>query len=209
MTFAYILLLLIPIVAVAYIVWDYRRKTAQRDAANAARLQDVIGAATQLPPAARGESSGGGIETRRDPASIVSYIGRERLLTPPQTLLYYLLRAGLPDHVVFPLVTLASVLDTAPAVAEHARREMRRRLADQVIDFVITDKRMRPLTVLKLIEPDDLARNELSSTKRWIVEAGLRYVEVDSRQLPRKEAIREVVLGEAPAAQHATAAAAS
>jgi hypothetical protein len=206
MTFAYVLLLLIPIFAVAYIVWDYRRKTAQRDAANAERLHDVIGAATQVP---RPQNSGGGLETARDPASIVSYVGRERLLTPPQTLLYYLLRSGLPDHVVFPLVTLASVLDTAPAVAEHARREMTRRLADQVVDFVITDKRMRPLTVLKLIGPDYLARNELSSTKRWVVEAGLRYVEVDSRQLPRKEAIREVVLGEAPAGQQVTAAAAS
>src|SRR5688572_19036511 len=100
MTFAYMLLLLIPIVAVAYIVWDYRRKTAQRDAANAERLQDVMGAATQLPRAAKEESTGGGLDTARDPASIVSYIGRERLLTPPQTLLYYLLRAGLPDHVV-------------------------------------------------------------------------------------------------------------
>ena len=197
MYFAYLLLLLIPLLAVVYIVWDYRRKTLQRDAVSAERLQDVIGVVTRTArpaeePQVAGLSAASSITSQ---SPIVSYVRRERLLSPPQTLLYYLLRSGLPDHVVFSRMTLASVLDTAPAVAEHARNEMARRLAAHEVDFVISDRRMRVVAVLRLIE-NEAARNEVSSVQRWIAEAGVRYVELDAQALPRKEAIRSVVLSE-------------
>ncbi|MDB5921587.1 MAG: hypothetical protein JWN13_523 [Betaproteobacteria bacterium] len=203
MTSVYLLLLLIPVFAAIYIFWDYRRRTAQRDANTAERLQDVIGVAAQAPRFGQGlaaNSSAGSAEAK-DTGAIVSYVRRDRLLSAPQTLLYYLLKNELPDHLVFAQMTLASVLETAPGVADHARAEMARRLRDHKVDFVISDKRMHPVTVLKLNTPAEGARNELSSTQRWLSEAGVRYVEIDARALPRKEAIRSLALGEAGHAQ--------
>jgi hypothetical protein len=107
-----------------------------------------------------------------------------------------MLKNELPDHLVFAEMTLASVLETAPGVAEHARAEMGRRVRDHRVDFVISDKRMHPLAVLKLHSASEGARNELSSAQRWLSEAGVRYVEIDARALPRKEAIRAIALGE-------------
>lgn len=197
MAFAYLLLLLIPVFAVVYIVWDHRRKTAQRDAANTQRLEGMLGVATHTSrlPQAQTAAPAGAMPAARSATPSVSYVRRNRLLSPPQTLLYYLLRRGLPDHLVFAQMTLASVLDTAPAVADHARSEMARRLADHGVDFVIADKRMQPVAVLKLIATDG-SRNELSSMQRWVAEAGIRYVELDAHALPPKESIRAVVLGE-------------
>jgi hypothetical protein len=206
-TSVYLLLLLIPVFAVIYIFWDYRRRTAQRDAATAERLQDVIGVAAQAPRAARGLAGDarGALAEEKDTGPIVSYVKRDRLLTAPQTLLYYLLKNELPDHLVFAQMTLASVLETAPGVAEHARAEMTRRLRDHKVDFVISDKRMHPVTVLKLNTPAEGARNELSSAQRWLAEAGVRYVEIDARALPRKDAIRTIALGEASRAEKSDA----
>jgi hypothetical protein len=201
--FAYLLLLLIPVLAVGYIVWDYRRKIAERDAVSAERLHDVIGVATHTQRADSPQPEAGALarSAPKNTAPMVSYVLRERLLTPPQTLLYYLLRTTLPDHVVFAQMTLASVLETAAGVADHARHEMARRLADHTYDFVISDRRMRPVVVLKLTATDDGTGHELSSAQRWLAEAGVRYVELDARSLPRKDAIRAVVLGDPVAVQ--------
>jgi hypothetical protein len=206
-TSVYLLLLLIPVFAVIYIFWDYRRRTARRDTATAERLQDVIGVAAQAPRIAQGLAGNvrGGLGEEKDTGPIVSYVKRDRLLTAPQTLLYYLLKNELPDHLVFAQMTLASVLETAPGVAEHARAEMTRRLRDHKVDFVISDKRMHPVTVLKLNTPAEGARNELSSAQRWLAEAGVRYVEIDARALPRKDAIRTIALGETSRAEKSEA----
>jgi uncharacterized protein DUF2726 len=194
---AYLLILLIPVFVVIYVLWDYRRRTARRDAATAERLHDVMAVAAQVPrtgQAPAGNTSA--LASTKAGVPIVSYVRRDRLLSPPQTLLYYLLRSELPDHLVFAQITLASVLDTAAGVAEHARAEMARRLADHRVDFVICDRRMHPVAVLKLQTSPDGTSNELSSAQRWLDEAGVRYVEIDARALPRKEAVRAVALGE-------------
>jgi len=205
----YVLLVLVPLCVVVYVLWAYRRKAQQRDAANAERLHDVIGLAAR---AARGqgnatpEHASGGLQDS-DSHALVSYIKRDRLLTAPQTLLYYMLKNELPDNLVFAEMPLSSVLETAPGVAEHARAEMARRLRDHRVDFVIADKRMHPLAVLKLTAHTEGQRHEVSSTQRWLAEAGIRYVEIDARALPRKEDIRMVVFGDDAAhRQHSEAA---
>jgi uncharacterized protein DUF2726 len=207
LTSAYLLLLLIPVFVVLYVLWDYRRRTAQRDNATAERLQDVILVAAKVPRTAQargGNTTSASADTKVG-APIISYVRRDRLLSPPQTLLYYLLRSELPDHLVFAQMTLSSVLDTAPGVAEHARSEMARRLADHRVDFVICDRRMHPVAVLKIQNSPDSTSNELSSAQRWLDEAGVRYVDIDARALPRKEAVRALALGEGDATERADA----
>ena len=228
MTLGFILLVLIPIAAIAYIVWDYRRKMAQRAAVSAGRLTELMGAVKEVqlsaaaptpaaekaavapvapmpPPATRPEA-----EAAKPEAPL--YAARERVLTPPQTLLYYLLRTGLPEHIVLARVSLAAVLEAGPGLSGFARDEQTRRLAALTVDFVVADRNMRPVAVVEIAAPgqDSVAQTDRESARTRLAAAGVRYVELDARKLPRKEGIREAVLGDAQAAaMPATSAAAA
>lgn len=218
MVFGYLLLILLPIAAIAYIVWDHKRKTAQRIAASAGRLNDLLGdapaparssppssAATTVPQPTAPASDGAGspaVRTEANPAGPL-YAVRERLLSPPQTLLYYLLRAGLPDYLVFARVTLASVLEAGPGVPSHARNEQLRRLGAHTVDFVVSDRSMKPIVVVKLnsSERENAAQGEVEPVRTWLAMAGVRYIELDATALPRKDAIRAILLDESPSAE--------
>lgn len=218
MTFGFILLVLIPIAAIAYIVWDYRRKMAQRAAVSAGRLTELMGAVKEVqlsaaapapaaekpavapvppppPPATRPEA-----EAAKSEGAL--YAARERVLSPPQTLLYYLLRTGLPEHVVLARVSLAAVLEAGPGLSGFARDEQTRRLAALTVDFVVADRNMRPVAVVEIAAADQgsVAETDRESARTRLAAAGVRYLELDAKKLPRKEAIRAVVLGDAQAA---------
>ncbi|HEX2828814.1 MAG TPA: DUF2726 domain-containing protein [Burkholderiales bacterium] len=194
MVLIYIVLALLPIAAVGYIVWDHKRKAAQREAMSAGRMEELLGIAQQ---AARG----GAIEpslapTPREPAPPpVTFVLRERFLSPPQTLLYYLLKTGLPDYLVVAQVPVASLLDPAPNLAAYAREEQARTFARHTVDFAILDKSTRPVAAVVMGGPADPARGAASQMKAWLTTVGLRYIELDAAQLPRKEAVRALVLG--------------
>ena len=221
MTFGFILLILLPIAAIAYVVWDYRRKTAARAAVSAERLSELIGVAAQVQPQSGLQGQGQShspsqpqpqpatpieraAQTAKpaDPAQPAAepalYIRRERVLTPPQTLLYLLLKTGLPDHAVFARATLASILDAGPGLSGIARDEQVRRLAALTVDFVVADRNMQPVAVVELAAADqgNVAETDRAATRTRLAAAGVRYVELDARTLPRKEGIRAVVLGD-------------
>ena len=191
MVWLYLVLVLAPVLAIGYIVWNYQRKTALRNAERADRLRALVGAGrldrvTELP------------QTRPPPATAVPsapFALRERVLTPPQTLLYYLLRTGLPEHVVFAQVPLASVLEPDARLAGFARDEQARKLLEYVLDFVIADKSLRPLSAVVLRDGTRRSTNaESVQPAGWLKAAGMKYVELDSAALPRKDAIRALVL---------------
>jgi hypothetical protein len=184
----YLLLLLVPAAAVGYIVWDFRRRTALRDAARAGRLEELIGTAAvvaDVSPAVAKE------HVRSAPAeSPVS--ARERLLTPAQTLVYYLLKTALPQHLVFARVPLSFVLEASRA---NSQSELPRLLADHTLDFVIADRSMRPLSVVTLRDAAQTDRRSIGAEQAaWITQSGLRHVALDAAALPRKQAIPELVL---------------
>ena len=196
MIVAYVLLALLPIAAIAYIIWDHRRKVAAREAASAGRMEELIGVAQH---ATRGEP----IEPRLDqaaateaPAVSATYVLRERFMSAPQTLLYYLLKTGLPEYLVLAQVPVASLLDPAPSLAAYAREEQARMFARHIVDFAILDKSTRPLAVVNLAAAADASRAASLQIKTWMASVGLRYIELDSAALPRKEAVRALVLGE-------------
>lgn len=199
MVWLYLVLVLAPVLGIGYIVWNYQRKTALRNAERADRLRALVGAgrldgAIELP------------ETRPTPAPTSTltvapvqpsapYALRERFLTAPQTLLYYLLRTGLPEHVVFAQVPLASVLEPDARLVGFAREEQSRRLLEYVLDFVIADKSLRPISAVVLRDGTVRSAGAQSAQPAvWLEAAGMKYVELDSAALPRKEAIRAVVL---------------
>jgi hypothetical protein len=208
LAFAYALLFLLPIAAIAYIVWDHSRKAAERNAASAGRLEEILAVAAKTPaeaaiapePAPLADPTQ--LASADRPANMpASYVVRERLLTPPQTLLYYLLKTGLPDHNVFALTPVASLIEPGPSLAAYAREEQARIFARHVVDFAVADKSTRPVAVVKLIVPGDAPQGDLSLVRTWFAAVGVRYVELDPSALPRKEALRAIVLDGADASQ--------
>jgi hypothetical protein len=112
---------------------------------------------------------------------------------------------------VFARVTLASLLDAAPGLSGFAREEQMRRLAALTVDFAVSDKNMKPLAVVQLASREDgsAAQADRESARSRVIAAGVRYVELEATQLPRKDAIRALVLGAAsPSDDSARAAAA-
>jgi hypothetical protein len=51
------------------------------------------------------------------------------------------------------------------------------------------------VAVVKLVHSGEIPHSVLSSLRTWFAAAGVRYVELDAAQLPRKEMVRELVLG--------------
>jgi hypothetical protein len=193
LVFIYVMLALLPIAGLAYIVWDHKRKAAQREAASVGRVEELIGIAQH---AIRGEQ----IEPSLAPATETStpaatFILRERFLSAPQTLLYYLLKTGLPDYLVVAQVPVASLLDPASNLAPYAREEQARTFARHIVDFAILDRSTRPLAVINLASATDTGRGAATQMKTWMGAVGLRYVELDPAALPRKEAVRALVIG--------------
>ena len=193
----YLLLLLVlaPAGVIFYLVWDHRRKAADRIAASATRLHAILSAPTEPTLARAAEETV--LQTGGMPAAspTLSYEARERLLTPPQALLYYLLKTGLPDHLIFAQVALPAVLEPSHALSGFARDEQLRRLSAHALDFVVCDRSMRPVAVVELARRDPQPEAG-PSRKSWLLASGLRYLELAPDTLPRKEAMRTLVLGE-------------
>jgi len=200
------LLALLPIAAVGWIAWDHRRQAARREAQSAGRMEELLGVAMHAPPAvAAAPVADAPPAIASDGPPALPYMVRSRLLSPPQTVLYYLLRIALPDYAVFAQMSVSSVLDCAPSVAAYAREEQVRIFARHIIDFVIADKSTHVVAVVKLVRSGEIPHSVLSSLRTWFAAADVRYVELDAAQLPRKESVRELVLGVHAGVEHARA----
>ncbi len=198
----YLLLPIIPVAIVIYLIWDHRRKAVQRAAASAERLNAILGATTHVPPpldapdtpSTRDANKIEPIAATLPTTAPTSYVLRERMLPPPDTLLFYLLKTSLPEYHVFARVSLPGFLQAAPSLGAYARNEQMRRLASQSVDFLVCDRGLRPLVVVELVRPEEPAPT-LAARKSWIASAGLRYVSFEPGGLPRREALRGLVLG--------------
>jgi hypothetical protein len=226
LVFGYLLLILIPLAAIAYLVWDHKRKRAERDAASAGRLTELFG--DVVPAAVQPERTGGSdFSPEASPATAnvevplagsptihhatvdeaphaALYAVRERVLTPPQTLVYLLLKTGLPDYVIFARFSLAAILEAGPGLSGFAREEQARRLCALSVDFLVSDRSMRPIAAVALDtdEGGSVAQADRTSARTRLSAAGVRYIELDPKALPRKDAMRTLVLeGSAAGAQ--------
>ena len=136
------LLLLAAAGVVGYAIWNFRRKAAERRTASAARIEkllkgEVAASASPNPPSSvPAELSAAASASSAMPAAPL--VATERFLGPPESLLYYLLKAGLPDCEVFAGVSLARVVRAAGTARD--REQQLRRLAQYQLDFVICDR---------------------------------------------------------------------
>jgi hypothetical protein len=73
------------------------------------------------------------------------------------------------------------------------------------VDFLVCDRNLRPLAVVELARHDE-PQETTAQRKSWIGSAGLRYLSFETSSLPRKEALRALVLGQARADEQTSAA---
>lgn len=183
------LLVLAPFIAVPILWWNYRRKVAEREDLSGARWDKLVVTAQN------GESAGAG-NAAGSPAP-ARYQRRSRMLDPAQTVLYYLLKNGLPDHEVMPQVGLASLLDVAAEIAGGEREQRLRGLAQHRVDFVVCNKAMQPVAAIDLIEQEAPAALTAAPDFRTqcLAHSGVRYLKLVRTALPGRNDIRALVLG--------------
>jgi hypothetical protein len=194
---AWFLFLLAVAGGVGFSVWNYRRKAAATKAASEARFEQIFkakaaaGAALDVPVVSPPESA-----TRAAPmaAALISP-PRQRFLGQSETLIYYLLKTGVPDHEVFANATLASVVDL-PGNGRD-REQQARRLSQYQLDFVICDKSMRVVAVVDVEPAAGAATAGDQSFKSDVLrQAGIRVVRINPVAPPRRERIRALISGE-------------
>jgi hypothetical protein len=189
------LLVLAAAAAVAYFIWDFRRKAAARAVASSKRVEEMLRAQTpggdraETPPAAVPADASSA--SKNAPASAAALPARERFLGQPETLLYYLLKASLPDHEVFANVSLASVVGSPAGASERERR-----LAPYHLDFVVCDKNMH---IIAAIDVDTAGAADSVGERQFkadcLKQAGIRLVRVSPAALPRREQVYSLVCG--------------
>ena len=204
---AWYLFLLVAAGIIVFVVWSSRKQIAAREAASKARLERMLRAPVQpvaqaepAPTAAAASPSAPSASLAvpapaKAPAAVPV---RVRFLGQAETLLYYLLKTGFPDYEVFANVSLASVISASGS--GHEREQQLRRLAQYRLDFVVCDKSMR---ILAVVEMDSavaaVGAGEQQFKADCLKRAGIRLVRVNPAALPKREQIRALVGGPAPA----------
>ncbi len=190
MTAIWYLLVLAPFIVIPILWWSHRRKAAERDSAADARWRELVSAAKADPAVTQ-------TATPVTPtAARAGYARRARTLDPVQTVLYYLLKNGLPDHEVMPQVVLASVLEVPAEVTGSEREQRLRSLTQHTVDFVICNKALQPVAVIELTVHEPTARAPAEDFKTGsLAAAGIRHLRLSRKELPKREAVRSLVLG--------------
>ena len=187
---------------VVFAIWNYRRKAAASKAASEARFERMFKGRAQA-PASPQPSSPAAAAARESSAPAKAPAATappppaatQRFLGQAESLLYYLLKAGLPDCEVFAGVSLARVVN-GPGDGRD-REEQVRRLSQYQLDFVICDKSMR---VVAVVDVESAAGAETAGDQRFksdiLRQTGIRLVRVNPAALPRREQIPALIGGE-------------
>ena len=207
--------LLICLAVIAYFVWDFRKKADAREAASKQRFEELLreqasGGARPVSPAAPAAAPASRAAPAAPAAAAVSAAAsapaaasvpataaaatRERFLGQHETLLYLLLKTGLPDHEIFANVSLASV--TALPAGGAEREQQLRRLAPYQLDFVVCDKNMRIVAAVDLETAGGADAAGIHQFKAdYLRRAGIRLVRVNPAAMPRRDQVRGLVVG--------------
>ena len=201
---AWYLFLLFAAGGIGFVVWYSRKKFAEREAASKARLERLLRAPAQpaapaeLAPTRTAASPSASVAVPTPAKAPAAMPARERFLGQAETLLYYLLKTGLPGYEVFAYVSLASVISATGS--GHEREQQLRRLAQYRLDFVVCDKSMR---VIAAVDVDTAVAAVGAGDQQFkadcLKRAGIRMLRFDPGALPKREQIRALVGGSAPA----------
>jgi hypothetical protein len=196
---AWFLFLLAVAGGVAFAIWNFHRKTAARKATSEARFEKIFKGPAQIPasPPPPASAAAESFAPAKAPpaASAAPPAAAQRFLGQAESLLYYLLKAGLPDSEVFAGVSLARVV----GAAGEGREQQLRRLAQYQLDFVVCDKNMQ---VVAVVEVESAAGADAAGDRRFksdlLKQAGIRLIRINPVALPQREQIRTLIDGGSP-----------
>lgn len=117
-----------------------------------------------------------------------------QLMTENEAEFFGRLVVALPEHYVFPQVSLASLIEAAAKDRKRAYSDYLR-IAQQRVDYVVCD---RSCQVVAVVELDDKThsrkKDELRDSR--LQQAGIRTVRLQSRNKPTTAVLRAMVLSE-------------
>lgn len=210
MAWAWIVVLVGVVAGTAYSIWNYRKKSAAREAASQQRFAELLreqtassGRPVPAPAAAAPASSPTPVSHATPAAAAPAPVpapaagaARERFLGQHETLLYLLLKTGLPDHEIFANVSLALVAALPPAGSE--REQQLRRLAPYQLDFVVCDKNMHIVAAVDFETAGGADAAGLQQFKAdYLKRVGIRLVRVNPMAMPKRDQVRALVIGDA------------
>ena len=188
----------IPIVfigTILYVIYKVRRASEERrqrsDERAAAMLANMQ---TNVLTRAGAPETPAAVTVPKIPApqAASALLRRPRILTDTQRLLFLVLRAAMPDHLIMAHVRVVDLLDPPqPADPDDARL---RALARERLDFVVCDGDLVPVAAIVLYEPG-IERVPDESTKVEALRAiGVRFLRFRADSLPRPVEVRNLVL---------------
>lgn len=119
---------------------------------------------------------------------------RRKLMTENEAEFFGRLVNALPDHYIFPQVSMAAVIEPASGDRKQAHSD-RLRIAQKRIDFVVCDASCE---IVAVVELDDRTHSRAKDQVRdeRLGQAGVRTIRFQSRSKPTPEAIRKTILPE-------------
>lgn len=188
----YVLLTLLPVAAVVYLAWFYRKKRIERAAASSKRFAEMFGPGIAPRPAATATSTQ--VAAPGAPALVSAALcsRKERLLTGQHAALFQGLITALPGRLIFPQVSLAALVELPPAVQGREREQRQRGMALVTLDFVVCDEHTRAIAAIDL---QDGTSAESQFKSEYLRGAQLRYLRVSPASIPGPDELRRLVLG--------------
>jgi hypothetical protein len=117
---------------------------------------------------------------------------RRKLMTDNEEEFFGRLVVALPDHYIFPQVAMSAMLQPASNNGRTAHSD-RLRIAQQRVDYVICTKNCE---IVAVVELDDRTHSQAKDQLRdsRLEQAGIRTVRFQSRNKPKSDIIRKMVL---------------
>lgn len=213
LAWAWIMVMLGVVAGTAYSIWNYRKKSAAREAASQQRFAELLreqvassgrpvpapAAAAPVPSLAPVLQAAPAAATPAPVSAPAAGAARGRFLGQHETLLYLLLKTGLPDHEIFANVSLAAVA-ALPAVASEREQQLRR-LAPYQLNFVVCDKNMHIVAAVDFETAGGADTAGIQQFKAdYLKGTGIRLVRVNPTAMPKRDQLRALVVGSATAA---------
>lgn len=181
------LFLLASIAAIAWVVWTYRKRAANKAVASSARMRELLAAA---PKGGKSKPASAGTPTAQAVAAPAGvYTRREHLLGPPQILLFQRLKTGLPDLEIFANVSLAEVIDISAALRGGELERTRNQLALHSVDFLVCEKNTRIVAVVEFETMAETAKFKTSCLET----AGIRHIRIHPKAIPEQRDMRALI----------------
>jgi len=200
------LLFAIVIAGFVYAGMRFKRARAEHRARSDERAAELLRTMHQETARAReaapGKQATAGIEAparqqpTAGPAAPARLARKPRLLSDHQRLLYLLLRAAFPDHVIMANIRIVDLAESA--IEQSARPEFEarmRQLLQERTDCVVCNNDLVPLAALVVYEsatakvPDERIKVDA------LRELGIKFLRFRADSLPRPAEMRALILG--------------